>query len=153
MIVKMRIEHVIETLVEAMLPRFSDDKKVLVMSICIRATKPGDYRMEIVRRVHILFHRPNNYTQVLWNIADFRNKYKDFYVWDVKCSHDSEWRTDGLATPLFHLGFQMAKELDPKARPIDCEVIARFDWGGEPKIVVIKDYKYDRDNRTFTIRW
>ena len=153
MIVKMRIEHVIETLVEAMLPRFSGDKKVLAMSIRISATKPDNFRKEIVHRACILFHRPDNYTKVLWNIYDSQKGYKGIPVWVVKSNHDSEWRTDGLANPMFHLGFQMVKELDPEARPIDCEVTAQFDWLGEPKIIVIKDYKHDRDNRTFTIQW
>ncbi|OGD24630.1 hypothetical protein A2819_00040 [Candidatus Azambacteria bacterium RIFCSPHIGHO2_01_FULL_40_24] len=153
MIVKMRIEHVIETLVEAMLPRFSADKKVLAMSIRISATKPDDFKKEVVHKAHILFHRPGNYTKVLWNITDSQKGYKGIPVWAVKSDHDSEWRTDGLASPMFHLGCQMTKELDPKARPIDCEVVARFDLMGEPKIVTIKDYKYDRDNRTFTIQW
>ncbi|MDO8574755.1 MAG: hypothetical protein Q7R61_00520 [bacterium] len=153
MIIKMNIDHVIVAFVEAMLPRFSDDKKVLAMSIKIRANKPCDYRKEVVRPIFLLFHRPNNYTKVLWNIAEYRKSYKDLSVWEVKCDHDSAWRTDGLANPLFHLGFQMTRELDPNARPIDCEVIARFDLTGEPKIVTIKDYKYNRNNRTFTIQW
>ncbi len=152
MIIKMDIDHVIAAFVEALLPRFSDDKKVLAMSIKIRASKPGDYRKEVVRRVNILFHRPNNYTKVLWN-TDLRDRYKDLSVWEVKCDHDSEWRTDGLANPLFHLGFQMVRELDSKARPIDCEVIARFDLSGEPKIITIAGYKYDRNNSIFTIQW
>lgn len=154
MIIKMNIDQVIAAFVEAILPRFSDDKKVLAMKLNIGAAKPGDYRKEVVHYIHILFHRPNNYTQVLWKVVDSRkDNYKDFSVWEVKCSHDSEWRTDGLASPLFHLGLQMVRELDSKARPIDCEVIARFDLTGEPKLVSIKDYKYDRNNRVFTIQW
>lgn len=148
----MDIDHAVAILVKAMLPRFSGNKKVLAMKLHIRAAKPSDYRKEVARHVHILFHRPNNYTNVLWN-ADSRNRYKDLSVWEVKCSHDSEWRTDGLATPMFHLGLQMVKELDPEARPIDCEVIARFDLTGEPKLVTIADYKYNRHNSTFTIKW
>lgn len=154
MIIKMNLEHAIEALVEVMLPRFSDDKTVLAMSIRIGATEPNNYSNEVTRLVHLLFHRPGNYTKVLWKVANsWDGNYKDFSIWEVKCDHDSEWRTDGLATPMFHIGLQMVRELDSKARPIDCDVVARFDLRGEPKIVTIADYKYNFNHSTFTIKW
>lgn len=155
MIIKMPIEEVVKAFVETLLPRFSDKKKLLQISLDVTAGKPEHSAKQVRYFVHLLFHRPDNYTKVMWKITgNPREAYNDFTVWVVQSDHDSCWKSDGLSTPMFNLGYKMVKELDPEARPIDCEVLAQFGLLSKPEIVTIKDYnKYNQETRTFTILW
>lgn len=151
--ITMRLEDVVIAFVEQLLPRGSDRQRLLQMSFEIRAQKPEGGK-EIRYYLHLLFHRPNNYTKVLWNMTNEMKKTpRDFTKWQVKCDHDSGWRTDGLSSPLFNLGFEMVKKIDRNLRPCDCEVLARFTLCGEPKTVTIKDYQYDSEAGKFNIEW
>lgn len=153
MIIKMTLEHAVVAFVETLLPRGSDLKQVLQMSFDIRARKPEGGK-EVQHCLHLLFHRPGNYTKVLWNITNNGKRIpKDFAEWKVESDHDSGWITDGLSTPLFNLGCEMVKKIDQTMRPIDCEVLANFSLDGRPKLVSINSYQYDRNARKFIIEW
>lgn len=152
--IKMSVETVIVAFVEAMLPRFSDDKQLLKISLDMEASAPENPDKHIRRYAHLLFHRPSNYTKVLWNVTDDPRKgYDDFETWDVKSDHDSCWRTDGLSSPMFEEYMHLVKRLKTKARPIDCDVTARFRMLTEPKVITVKGYKHDRDNFKFSVQW
>ena len=95
--VQMDIHKVICTIVESILPRFSDEKTVLVMSFNLQMYKKGEYSLLDARRtertVHLMFHRPGNYTKVLRNvIRGMRSRYYDFRGWELLVDHDSCWR-------------------------------------------------------------
>ncbi|MBI2639402.1 MAG: hypothetical protein HYW90_00710 [Candidatus Sungbacteria bacterium] len=154
----MRLEDALEVLVEKLLPRFSSDNSLLLISLDVRACvlkpKNGKQKRVVRRYVYLMFHRPNNYTKVLWNATtNNRKPVWDFTEWEVKSDHDSCWTTDGLSTPLFNLGLVMTKEIDPKLPPIDCEVLAHFSWFMRPRLVTIKGYQYDREKHKFTVQW
>ena len=117
-LVRMDIERVVSPIVEAMLPRFSDDKTVLVMSFDLHMRRKNDYGGSIIhRKVHLMFHRPDNYTKVLWNVSDEWN-YREHTVcvWQLKSNHDSCWRTDGIESPFFQLAQEMIEEVQPRVK-------------------------------------
>ena len=146
------IDAVVETLVEALLPRGSDRKKLLVLDFLISATATANDQRRNQRRGIFLFHRPGNYTKVLWksSVDLLHKRIEDFTEWDVVADHDSCWRSDGVSHSLFSL----EHELDEKLRGVagDHEIVAAFSLMG-PQIVAIKDYDYDERKRIFTITW
>jgi len=149
----MDVCYVIENLVEILLPRFSDGANVLQLSLDVEA-RASDTDKKVRRYIHLLFHRPSNYTKVLWNVTDDpRVSYQNFKGWHVESDHDSGWRTDGLSSPMRNEYTNMIGELKTKLRPIDCEVSARFHMLSLPKIVKTKSYIYDRKNFKFAIVW
>lgn len=153
--VKMEIHDMVIALVESMLPRFSDDKTVLVMSFDLRVGKKGDYDGPVIRRVaHLMFHRPHNYTKALWNVSTRYDHYRDHAVWHLRADHDSCWTTDGVSSPFFRLAQEMMRELDPEIGCPDVEITIRFQIGCEgPRLVKLQSYKLDQENRTFTVEY
>lgn len=152
----MDIGNVVSSIAEAMLPRFSDDKTVLVMSFDLAVRKKGDYKGPgIAIKAHLMFHRPHNYTKALWNISTEWDNYRSHRIWKIKSDHDSCWRSDGVSTPFFELGQRMMRELDPKLGCQEVEFSTHFDFitNGEPKIVKLLSYELDRENRTFTVEY
>ena len=101
-------EFTLSTVVEAMLPRFSDRTLGLLMGIQLDASdygfsKSGNTRerkeLSIRRYVWFLFNRPSNYTKVyLWfspanaKGLDINPKYNPNVVWKLICDHDSCWK-------------------------------------------------------------
>ena len=154
--VKMDIEQVVASIVESMLHRFSDDKTVLTMSFDLALRrKSGGGKPAIRRKVHLMFHRPNNYTKVLWNVATTGpSSYLSYKVWELKCDHDSCWRSDGVGSPFSRLTQEMMKEIVPEVGFQDVETSVNFYlMDGFPKLVKLQSYKYDREKRTFTVEY
>jgi hypothetical protein len=96
-----QLSKAIETMVEMMLPSFSPE------DVCFHV--PVEVKMDCYERgvhcyrmFHILFHRPGNYTKVLWHVSD---KYVSLdqiskNEWTKESDYDSCWRSDGVESPL-----------------------------------------------------
>jgi hypothetical protein len=153
--VKMDIQEVITTFVETMLPRFSDEKTVFVMSFGLQVRKKDDYDSSpISRKVHLMFHRPHNYTKVLWNVSEGWDTYRNYNEWQLKCDHDSCWRGDGIGTPFFDLAQEMMKEIRPEVNGCpDVEVSISFSLSANPELVKLESYSLNSDERTFTVEY
>ena len=122
-VVTLDAESTIRGIVEAMLPRFSDDKLGLLIGLNMEMDDLG-YGMDgstiereplaVHRHVHFLFSRPNNYTKVFLWIADPNAKGLDNWPanskepleWLMTCDHDSCWCSDGLSS-LSKIHFEM----------------------------------------------
>lgn len=153
--VKMDIHEVICTIVESMLPRFSDDKTVLVMSFDLRVRIKNDYDNPEVRRVvHLMFHRPGNYTKVLRNVVrGMGSIYYDYTSWQLLADHDSCWR-DSVRSSFFELAQEMKRELDPDIGCPDVEITISFHILCDgPRLVKLRSYKMDQEKRTFTVEY
>jgi hypothetical protein len=92
----------ITEIVEAMLPKFSDDKLALIMSINSNySIFAGEDEFDERERYLVVFHRPSNYTKVflkkldqkffLTNICNM-----DPLEFDLMSDHDSCWTSDGM---------------------------------------------------------
>jgi hypothetical protein len=79
--------------------------------------------------IHLLFHRPTNYTKVFWHVLidDFIHLHqipKD--RWVLKSDHDSCWTSDDLETPLNEVWCKL-REMFPKETPyVDLSPFASF---------------------------
>lgn len=78
---------VVAEFVEVMLPRFSDQNIVLTMRLEMKVY--ASYRKNARKYVHLMFHRPDNYTKVLWHISQDREKETEIKVWKLEADHDS----------------------------------------------------------------
>ena len=151
---KMELIEVITTIVETALPRFSDAKKLLCVNLEVEVTKEGSTELGTRRFVHILFHRPNNYTTVMLGVTDdIHLRTEEMKEWKVTSCHDSCWRGDGVESPLFRLYIEMCKEVDPSARPMDLRATAGFSSFHEPKVVEVKNFVHDRSKFLAHIEW
>ncbi len=104
-------ERIVSPFVEALLPRGSGEERGFVMSLDIWVMREDGKGDDARKLVHLLFHRPRSYTKVLWAESDGPSRPEDFSVWELKCNHDSCWRTDGISTPLNQLALKMGKQL------------------------------------------
>jgi hypothetical protein len=105
----------ISTLVESLLPRHSPKETVLVMSFMASAQPIGfgvDDRT-FLRNFHMMFHRPGNYTKVLWfddvsssNLLQLGTPR----IWSLRANHDSCWRNDGVEQSLSALQQEIARK-------------------------------------------
>ena len=149
---KMRIENVVAAFVEAMLPRFSDQNKVLTMSLGLSVRRKGVYdKHGVSRTVHLMFHRPHNYTKALWNVSEDWDSYRHYLMWHLKSDHDSCWISDGFASPFYKLAQELVSKIRPKTELRDADISIIFRW--EPKIVELKSWKLDKDKRIFTVEY
>lgn len=89
---QMRTTNAVETLVEAMLPRFSG-KLGLKFTLDVRWSRYDKATEESVsfrRDVTLLFMRECNYTKVFAQVAEFRSR-DECAEWKGIGDHDSEW--------------------------------------------------------------
>ena len=148
MTITINADLAIQEFVEALLPRGSGHKKLLLVGLDITAFAVPSGK-EVNRWVMFLFHRPGNYTKVLWNAtADPQKILEGLDVWELATDHDSCW-PDGISRILQTLELEMRKELE--ADPGIHMFQARFSMMMGPRIITIEDYDYDREKRTFTI--
>jgi hypothetical protein len=105
------VENTVASIVEGMLPRFSDNNLGLLITVQLDITdygygKDGNTlerkQFGIRRYVHLIFTRPSNYTKVFVWIPeggktglDLFPQYAKDIVWDLVCDHDSCWK-DGF---------------------------------------------------------
>lgn len=151
---KMNVSKVVAKFVEAMLPRFSDPKTVLVMCLELRVYE--SFRKNARRYVHLMFHRPDNYTKVLWHVAHDLKKETEIKIWELKIDHDSEWVSSGLESPMRKLAEEISFEHGLQLYPLNrfSEAQASFSlFFGDPKLVTLKSYKYNQEERTFAVEY
>lgn len=134
--------HVIPEIVEAMLPRGTRDK-VLIMTMRARvAHRHGEHPEKAqTRTVHFLFYRPNNYTKVGLHIAD-SDSYpflEKEHVWNVVSDHDSCWRGDGVDRHLFRLFIDLCRQVDPSIAPVKLDATLRFEAFCGIEILTLED--------------
>ena len=103
---KIKLDKVIPTIVETMLPRFTDSKIGLMITLDLRddfySNKDDENDKSAASIMQFIFHRPNNYTRVLVDYK-FNNFYDDHHKVFIEgqrykqtSNHDSAWRVDGL---------------------------------------------------------
>jgi hypothetical protein len=148
----MGIEDVVAAFVESMLPRFSSENRVLTMSLGLSVRRKGEYdKHGVSRTIHLMFHRPHNYTKALWNVSEDWDSYRHYLTWQLKSDHDSCWRSSGFGDPFYKLAQELANKIRPKTEWHD--VSASIIFRHEPKIVELKSWKFDRDKRLFTVEY
>lgn len=103
----MRVENAIETMVEAMLPRFSGDLGLeLTLDLSCRFyVEEEDESKEFRREVKLLFVRQFNYTRVFARVTDMckpRKLMSQTEEWKAIADHDSAW-VSGISSLLFSL--------------------------------------------------
>jgi len=136
------------------------DKTALVMSLSLSVSVDPE-GITNMRRVHLMFHRYGSYVKVLWAVVnpdevDYVGHYDDVDVWTMKSDHDSAWVNDGIEMPFDALAKEMLNEIDPKAKlwDKDCVISLYFSpFGMVPKLVRLKGYELNRENRTFTVEF
>ena len=151
---KMEAADAVATLVEAALPRFSGEKKLLYVLLDVEVTREESSEFGPRRFVHFPFRRPGNYTTVMMTVTNSILLRKEEIVdWEVTSCHDSCWRGDGLLSPLSKLYFEMCEEVDPAARPKDLWATVQFSSLHAAKIVEVKNFVHDRKNFIAHIEW
>lgn len=149
----MRIREVVRAIVEAMLPRFSDEKTGLVMTFDIKLFRNSIWDKAVnLRTAHLLFWRPNNYTRVYWSVnpvADLSSQYDKNREWKLTCDHDSEWISDGVDYEFDRLFRRLVEEVPGNIS--DFEAMLHFRQ--EPKIVQFKEFTRDQKKRTARIEF
>src|SRR5271154_7045226 len=121
MSIKINLDTVVCKLVEVMLPRGSDEKKLLILEFYITViTVEGQ---EIQEKAVFLFHRPGNYTKVMWRYhLRVNDPIQKFPAWRVVSNHDSAWSSDGVSDSLRKL----ENELRASRRRKVQEIVAEF---------------------------
>jgi hypothetical protein len=147
----MDAESTIAAIVELALPRFSPENRVLAMVLDVRVRKHSDGAKTLYWNVQLMFHRPSNYTKVMWLVMKEFKPTDTIHKWSVESNHDSCWRTDGLATPLFEIVHGLVNQIDNTLPHKAFDIEISFGAFGQPKLREIEGWKYDRDARTFTI--
>lgn len=89
------IENIITSTVEALLPKFSDPEKGLMIRLEFSIISHNEDDVFYSTRIlELIFQRPSNYTRVFSRVLDVKkNVLKD---WRNTSNHDSCWRSEGL---------------------------------------------------------
>jgi hypothetical protein len=118
---QMKVSDAVQNIVRMTLPRFSPENQVLWINIDARLSLYRDSGKEKKesRDIHLLFHRPGNYTKVFWHVVE--NGFTHLHEipkdgWELKCDHDSCWTSDGLDSPLFKIRCEMMDAFKEKDR-------------------------------------
>lgn len=102
------IESMLVTIVESMLPQFHDKKIGLIMALSFdwnSMKSNGEPVGRFTRKHMLLFHRPTNYTKVLYRDITDVDTPLFLFIRDLKpnplrmkllSDHDTCWRSDGL---------------------------------------------------------
>lgn len=98
---KIEMEKVISEMVEAMLPRFSEDKVLLLTADVSYEEFDERFSVDAHRfSIHFAFHRPGNYTKVLFATSERAWRIEEGLELCHTSDHDSCWRGDGVERPL-----------------------------------------------------
>ena len=152
-IVNLDLDMTVASIVEAMLPRFSDHKLGLLISLDLAFDDYGygkdgntlEREPQHARRFPwLLFVRPSNYTQVFfWEDIDpevgFGNPMYDSAnpTWLQTSNHDSCWRSDGFS-PITDIYFKECK----KFKGLPPKDVHNFNhFNDEPRYVVLETIK------------
>jgi hypothetical protein len=127
-VVNVNAEMMIASVIETMLPRFSDERLGVGMSLDMDLSDYGfDHsgskrerkQLSVRRFPSFLFIRPSNYTQVYYCLPSPDAVGLDLsplwsrkeLVWTLVCDHDSCWR-DAVGSELSKIYFAMSKKFD-----------------------------------------
>ena len=151
---KWNIDSSLAAMIEAMLPRFSNQEVGLHFILRLSFddfgfAKDGNTqtRKEWHKSFNIeyLIHRPSNYTKVLVRVTkdNLRDSLNEPYEMELASDHDSCWKTDGFD----HL-FQCLKEaMQQHEENTGCEWFGNaigfhsFEFCGSPKYIKLKTIK------------
>jgi len=150
----MHAENAICTIVEAMLPRGTNERLGLYLTLNIDAIDYSDtIDQKIARKgLEFIFVRPSNYTQVY---------VKEHAKWELHSDHYSCWRSDGLRK-IFTCVSDVCKKIAPN-KPF-AEANPKITLGNSIKYVLLKErvgdkifghpqkmvYYYDKQSREVT---
>lgn len=100
----MQVADAVQTIVECCLPRFSGKDVGLYVPIDAQLSHYGEtHETRYTVDIHLLFHRPSNYTKVFWHVV-YDGFVPDYKIpedgWVMESDHDSCWTSDGLSTPI-----------------------------------------------------
>ena len=150
---KVEVADAAVAIVEAMLPRFSPEDRFLHIpvgaSVSCYSVDGRDTDVTVHRDIHLLFHRPHNYTKVwvamdgwfkmyeqpegqrfgkwVWRqISDDRFYNLNDLDWYMTSNHDSCWRSDGLQSPLFEIYMAMQDALSEEAAKVVGHSVGRL---------------------------
>ena len=152
----MRVSDGVNAIVEAMLPRFSNEHKFLYVPVHADVTcysaDGGEEDVTVYRDIHFLFNRPHNYTKVFIAITgyDYRlpedaekfarrswvkltneTQHVDMnqLAWYMTSDHDSCWRTDGVDSPMFAIREDMIDQLSAEVSALNGSSCGRLGGG------------------------
>lgn len=148
-VVKLDAEPVICSMVEAMLPRFSDSKLGLLLGIDMHIYDLGygkdgntkERKEKNVRRfLYFLFVRSSNYTKVFfWEPSKDKSRYPcAIEEWYLICDHDSCWR-GSFGSKLTDIYFDSCKKFDGRKRSGE-----EMTWNDLSQYITLEDPKYVR---------
>lgn len=180
-IVNLNSEAILSSIVESMLPRFSDNKLGLTMTLDMGMHdfgygSDGNTRerreLSVRRSLSFLFHRPSNYTKVFYWEPEPGSKglkilpgyAKEPLDWYMLSDHDSCWR-DAIGSKVTDVYFQMAgafkgrKRTGVELRP--CDISQHNSFWSNPSYVLLdvfeqKDKKaerYSKESRVWNIHY
>lgn len=133
---RMNVDNAVNEIVEAMLPRGTEDK---LLHICIRASYmvfPYEDRsggndcsdvIEPTEFIHFIFYRPSNYTKVLLSTGSwFIEECERF---ELVSDHDSCWRSDGVSSNLNQIHWRIIEVIEERCKElgVDPPVCLRID--------------------------
>lgn len=122
-IVELDCDSVIRSIVEGMLPRFSDNQLGLYMELDLDLTDHGygtdgntleREALSVRRHLHFLFNRSNNYTRVFFLQPKPGERMVNRTIvneWTMTCDHDSCWSSDGIRN-ITDIHFEMYNQFD-----------------------------------------
>jgi len=157
-------EWFISDTVEAMLPKFSDPKLVLVMCVDLSWNdfgydEDGNTKVrkerKFSKKLWVVFSRPNNYTKVLVTDKEIHplRLDKEAIQFEQYSDHDSCWRSDGFRWMFqtFVEAWDYFDQFEVEGRKID-PMVHWSVFGGKPTywLVDIKPIEADSDKRWTT---
>jgi len=117
---QMDVAKAIETLVLVTLPKFSPEDVLLHLCIIADANVfKNDDQFKVRRQIHLLFHRPSNYTKVFWHIVKDDHQLVEKIPsnkWELESDHDSCWTSDGLQSPMNKVHDEIVNQFDEADR-------------------------------------
>lgn len=116
---KIDVSNVVVEIVENTLPRFTADKLLLVSIRASYLHFPHGYKngndlsdeFNYTTFLHFIFHRPNNYTKVMFleSSAPFIKEGDEF---KLVSDHDSCWKADGVFSSVSKVHNRVISELE-----------------------------------------
>ena len=145
--VKMKAAHAIEEIVDAILPRFTEDKLLHValnveyMCHAKKKNKDETATIENIFCVHYIFHRPMNYTRVLRSINHNPFEIKAGDMFRQTAYHDTCWRTDGLESDLDSIHYGIMEKIEKDFKKISGREMTHIETILQPNCVLIREIR------------
>lgn len=144
---KIEIASAISQIVESMLPRFSEDK-MLVMTIDV-SYEEFDERFDVKANrfsIHFAFSRPGNYTKVLFGTSERSWSIEAGMELSHTSDHDSCWRSDGVESPLRKIHWEecdkLLNQIEEQCGKEVRDSLHRYMYsGGQPHFITFQELK------------